>query len=126
MTETAPQSTPSQKSKLPFLFTISEKNETAFKIKKIATGVHYISLIISGLLYMASSDKTFNCFVLAASSFVLAMFIPPTGMISTDDAPEYAKNAMSYLPQPDGTVGPVVPESMRKKKSSKGSRKKKN
>ena len=98
------------------------------EIKQIATGVHFVSLITLGFMYLMEHAQTRNMFIVASTSFVLAIFIPPTGMIKPDDAPEYAKNSMSYIPQHDGTVGPIMPETKRKnkKESSKGSRKKKN
>eukprot|EP00571_Detonula_confervacea_P012728 CAMPEP_0172298362 /NCGR_PEP_ID=MMETSP1058-20130122/1056_1 /TAXON_ID=83371 /ORGANISM="Detonula confervacea, Strain CCMP 353" /LENGTH=133 /DNA_ID=CAMNT_0013007631 /DNA_START=77 /DNA_END=478 /DNA_ORIENTATION=+ len=104
MTETAPQK---QQNKA-MLFTISQKNETLFKIKQIATGIHFVSLVALGLLYFVEHEQTFNSFIIAATSFVLAMFIPPTGMISTEDAPDYAKNSMSYMPNTDGSEEAVT------------------
>ena len=100
------------------------------EIKQISTGVHFVSLIVLGLLYLMAHDQTFNCFCLAATSFVLAMFIPPTGMIKPDDAPEYAKNSMSYMPdrQFAGMEGSTFGEKETKKAKVKttGNPKKKN
>mmetsp|Transcript_6055 Transcript_6055/g.10817 ORF Transcript_6055/g.10817 Transcript_6055/m.10817 type:complete len:123 (+) Transcript_6055:117-485(+) len=114
MTEPAPQN----QSKKPFLFSLSAKNETAFKIKQLATGAHFISLMTLGFLYLADHAQTFNCFVFSAVSFVLAIFIPPTGMIKPNDAPEYAKNSMSYIPEKEVLV-PVVPSKQNSKKNKK-------
>lgn len=58
------------------------------------------------------------------------MFIPPTGMIKPDDAPEYAKNSMSYMPDRQfmGEAGPFgeAPTKKEKKVKTTGNPKKKN
>eukprot|EP00585_Thalassiosira_rotula_P001953 CAMPEP_0196142346 /NCGR_PEP_ID=MMETSP0910-20130528/11556_1 /TAXON_ID=49265 /ORGANISM="Thalassiosira rotula, Strain GSO102" /LENGTH=125 /DNA_ID=CAMNT_0041403649 /DNA_START=124 /DNA_END=501 /DNA_ORIENTATION=+ len=125
MTETA---APLDQLKKPFVFSISTKNETAFKIKQIATGVHFISLISLGFLYVLEHEYMFPCFVLAGISMALAIFIPPTGMIKPDDAPEYAKNSMNYMPDKDGPfgTGPFEQDPKKNKKNSKKLNKKKN
>mmetsp|Transcript_23264 Transcript_23264/g.39773 ORF Transcript_23264/g.39773 Transcript_23264/m.39773 type:complete len:127 (-) Transcript_23264:88-468(-) len=112
--------TPLQKvaKKQPFLFSISEKNETLFQIKQIATAVHFLSLIGLGFLYILEHEKQFHCFILTAIAFVCAMFIPPTGLIKPNDAPEYAKNSMSYMQNPHGT-GALQQQQVQETKKSK-------
>ena len=76
------------------------------EIKQGATAAHFFSLMALGFLYFTKHDQTKNCAVFTAVMFSLAIFIPPTGMIKPDDAPEYAKNSMSYVPRKDGSAGP--------------------
>ena len=77
-----------------------------------------------------SHDQTFNCFCVAATAMLLAIFIPPTGMIGTKDAPEYAKNSMKYMPDRQlhlGEAGPFGEKETRKAKvKTTGNPKKKN
>mmetsp|Transcript_6309 Transcript_6309/g.12670 ORF Transcript_6309/g.12670 Transcript_6309/m.12670 type:complete len:133 (+) Transcript_6309:424-822(+) len=69
------------------------------EIKKAVTGVHFLSLMATGILYAMKHEKSSLVFRLAILTFCLAYIIPPVGMISPDDAPEYAKTSMSYLPK---------------------------
>jgi hypothetical protein len=71
----------------------------SLEIKKLATGLHYLSLCALGLLYFVEHEWTRNACILTALFFVLAMFIPPTGMIKQEDAPAAAHKSMSYMPE---------------------------
>mmetsp|Transcript_9704 Transcript_9704/g.20124 ORF Transcript_9704/g.20124 Transcript_9704/m.20124 type:complete len:138 (+) Transcript_9704:180-593(+) len=76
-----------------------QPNKTKLQIKKAVTGVHFLSLMATGILYAMKHEKSSLVFRLAILTFCLAYIIPPVGMISPDDAPEYAKTSMSYLPK---------------------------
>jgi len=94
MTEAPPQPTIWK----PFLLSLQTKNATALKIKTLATGAHFLSLVAAGVVYFAGGDHTRHCFIFSAVAWVLAMFIPPTGMIGEADVPAYAKKSMLYIP----------------------------
>ena len=70
------------------------------EIKQISTGVHFFSLMVLMIFFFIGHEKTFQSFIVAAVSFTLAFFIPPTGIINPDDAmgDEYAKKAMGWSP----------------------------
>ena len=51
---------------------------------------------------------------------VLAIFLPPTGMIKPDDAPEYAHNTMQYMPKRDANGTIIAPEEAKKESKKKG------
>ena len=52
------------------------------------------------VFFFIGHEKTFQSFIVAAVSFSLAFFIPPTGIINPDEAmgDEYAKKAMGWSP----------------------------
>lgn len=52
-------------------------------------------------MYFTGHENARHCFVVTATSFLLAFFIPPTGMIKPDDAPIYAKKSMGWVVKPD-------------------------
>ena len=95
-------------------------------IKEISTAIHFAALIGSGLLWIVKSDHTTNCFIAAGVTFCLAFFIPPTGMIKPDEAPEYTKNTMTYMPSEQMRLQQEREEAARKEKEQKVSGKKSN
>eukprot|EP00578_Thalassiosira_sp_NH16_P019886 CAMPEP_0181098004 /NCGR_PEP_ID=MMETSP1071-20121207/11880_1 /TAXON_ID=35127 /ORGANISM="Thalassiosira sp., Strain NH16" /LENGTH=115 /DNA_ID=CAMNT_0023180541 /DNA_START=99 /DNA_END=446 /DNA_ORIENTATION=- len=114
MTEAAPQNQPSN----PMLFSISgDKDGTAFKIKQFATGVHFMSLLAMLPLYMAKPDKVVISLIVSGVSFLLANFIPPTGMIKPHDMPEFVQPPQRAMPETETKAA----ES--KKKNKKGKKK---
>lgn len=99
------------------------------EMKQIATGVHFLSLFLTGFMYILEHEWTKCVGLTSAVAWCLAMFIPPTGLIRPDDAPEYAKNGMSYLPNRDGMGAAGLKlgteEALKKHPSSKRGGKKK-
>ncbi len=67
---------------------------TCAGIKKVSTAVHYIALLAFGYFYMMGNEYMQPCSVVTITSFILAYFVPPTGMIKPDEVPEYATKVM--------------------------------
>jgi hypothetical protein len=88
------------------------------------TGVHFVTFISVGLLYVAEHEYLRHCCVIAATSFVLAYFIPPTGLIKPDDAPDYAKNSCSWVVNPEEVANRLKEEYDAKEKAKKEAGKK--
>ncbi len=55
------------------------------------------------------------CSVVTITSFILAYFVPPTGMIKPDEVPEYAKTSLGWVVNKDEVANRLV-EEMRAKK----------
>lgn len=93
-------------------------------IKKIMTGIHFVTFIAVGLLYVAEHEYLRHCCFIAATSFVLAYFIPPTGLIKPDDAPDYAKNSCGWVVNPEEVANRLKEEFEAKEKAKKAAGKK--
>eukprot|EP01082_Thalassiosira_pseudonana_P007292 g7142.t1 g7142 contig23:1958901-1959552(+) len=79
------------------------KKSTAFRIKQILTGIHFLSLLSFVILALINHPKTVTALLLTIASLGAAYVMPPMGMIQPEDAPEYAKGSMSYLPERPGS-----------------------
>ena len=86
----------------------------------MATGAHFVSLMLVAALYITEHDQLRNSLIFAGSMLVLAIFLPPTGMIKPDDAPEYAHNTMQYMPKRDANGTIIAPEETKKESKKKG------
>ena len=94
------------------------------------TGIHFVTFIELGLLYVPGHEYTRHCFVITATAFVLAYFIPPTGFITPDDAPDYAKKSCGWVINPEEVANRLKEEFEAKAKAqqeagNKDSKKKK-
>ena len=72
-------------------------------IKQILTGIHFLSLLSFVILALINHPKTVTALLLTIASLGAAYVMPPMGMIQPEDAPEYAKGSMSYLPERPGS-----------------------
>ena len=88
---------------------------TCAGIKKVSTAVHYITLLAFGYFYMMGNEYMQPCSVVTITSFILAYFVPPTGMIKPDEVPEYAKTSLGWVVNKDEVANRLV-EEMRAKK----------
>ncbi len=94
-------------------------------IKKVSTAIHYVTLIAFGFMYLMDHEYMKSCSVITVTSFILAYFVPPTGMIKPDDAPDYAKNSMGWVVNPEDVAKRMKEEIHAKKEAEiKGKAKK--
>ena len=104
---------------------------TSVGIKKVSTAIHYVTLIAFGYMYLMDHEYMKPCSVVTLTSFLLAYFVPPTGMIKPDDVPEYAKTSCGWVVNKEEVANRLVEEMKAKKemetkgKAKKESKKKK-
>ena len=85
------------------------------------------------VIFMVSTghEYKFQSFIVAATAFTLAYFIPPTGLVNPDNGAlgaDYAKNAMGWSPYTQIEREAAAREAAKKEKEGKkgGKRGKKN
>ena len=112
---------------LPKTHTLSNKQNYYNKnieIKKAFTFLHFMSLIVTAIVYMGHFEKYQGRAVIASfGTFVLAFCIPPIGMISPDDAPDATRKALGWMPE-RGDLGELK-EQLEQEEGSEGKNKKK-
>ena len=89
--------------------------------------MHFVSLFIVCPLALRNHDYLRHAIAFAVTTFVIAYFIFPIGLITPEQAPEYTKGHMRYMPSKDGSYeifGPA-PSEVEKKKSKSSSKDKK-
>ncbi|EJK73740.1 hypothetical protein THAOC_04620 [Thalassiosira oceanica] len=108
-----------------------QSNETLMKIKKTFTTMHFVSLFIVCPLALRNHDYLRHAIAFSVVTFVVAYFMFPIGLITPEQAPEYTKGNMRYLPSRDGSYeifgpAPSEVEKKQKNKSRSGDKKKRN
>ena len=100
------------------------------EIKSTFTTMHFVSLFVVCPLAFRNHEYLRHAIAFAVTTFVIAYFIFPIGLITPDQAPEYTKGHMRYLPSRDGSYeifgpAPGEVEKNKKNKSRGGDKKKK-
>jgi hypothetical protein len=106
--------------------------KTKTEIKQALTFLHFLSLLITAIVYMAHAERyQARAVILTFGTFVLAFCIPPIGMIQPEDAPDATRRALGWMPERGDwkelkkEISMVEKETEKEKQSTAGKKKKK-